>query len=145
MWDLLNKLNVDIAWKNWRLATRFDTGVFFDTLPGSCGPEKTTPASILSRLPAQEYIYLEKIPPEYPVAYCRRPRWATPAVSFGRGLRVARQQAPIELGIDTTLAVGGKFTYHEGNLSPFGGASALVDIQNIDEATPGGSRPIRTT
>ena len=39
--DLLNRLNVTLAWRRFRLATRFDTGVFFDTPNGSCGPAAT--------------------------------------------------------------------------------------------------------
>src|SRR5438132_3959910 len=40
--DILNRLNVDLAWKNLRLFTRFDTAVYFATPEGSCGPDTTT-------------------------------------------------------------------------------------------------------
>ena len=44
-WDLLNRLNVDLAWGHWRLATRFDIAVYFGTPSGSCGSSLTTKAS----------------------------------------------------------------------------------------------------
>ncbi len=128
--DILNKLNVDIAWKHWRLFTRFDTAVYFDTPPGSCGPEKTTPSPILSRF-CQEYFYLEKIALEY----SSRTVEATLGdfyVSFGRGLILSIRKLD-ELGIDTTVQ-GGKLVYHEGKL----GAILVLggtNIQNVDEAT----------
>jgi hypothetical protein len=128
--DLLNRLNVDVAWKNWRLATRFDTAVYFDTPKGSCGPENITPAPLLSRF-CQNYFYLEKISLEY----TSRQVDATLGdfyVSFGRGLVLSIRKLD-ELGIDTTVQ-GGKVVFHEGNL----GATFVLggsNIQNIDEAT----------
>jgi hypothetical protein len=130
VWDIVNKLNVDVAWKHWRLATRWDTAVYFDRPSGSCGPEKTTPAPVLSRY-CQNYFYLEKSSLEY----SSRTIEATLGdfyVSFGRGLILSIRKLD-ELGIDTTL-LGGKLIYHEGNL-----AATLVlggtNIQNVDEAT----------
>src|SRR5207237_6274522 len=40
---VLNRLNLDLAWKRFRFATRWDTGVYLDTPAGSCGSPLTTP------------------------------------------------------------------------------------------------------
>jgi hypothetical protein len=122
--------NVDLAWRNWRLATRFDTAVYFGEPAGSCGPEATTPAPKLSRF-CQKYFYLEKISLEY----SSRRVEATLGdfyVSFGRGMVLSIRKLD-ELGIDTTV-LGGKFVYHDGNL----GATLVLgatNIQNVDEST----------
>jgi hypothetical protein len=129
-YDIINRLNVLLAWKNWRLFTRFDTAVYFDTPNGSCGPDLTTPASLRQRY-CQKYFYLEKIG----IEYAGRNVEATLGdfyVSFGRGIVLSLRKLD-ELGIDTTL-LGGKFIYHEGNV-----AATLVlgatNVQNVDEAT----------
>jgi Family of unknown function (DUF6029) len=138
--DILNRLNVDLAWKNLRFFTRFDTAVYFDwngdtqsfDAPphGGCGPELTTPATVLSRY-CENYFYLEKIALEY----TSRNVEATLGdfyVSFGRGLVLSIRKLD-ELGIDTTV-LGARLVYHEGNL-----AATLVlggtNVQNVDEAT----------
>ncbi len=129
-YDILNKLNATLAWRRFRLATRFDTGVFFDTPNGSCGPPATTPITLRSRF-CQKYFYPEKLSLEY----SGRSVEATLGdfyVSFGRGIILSLRKLD-ELGIDTTL-LGGKFIFHEGNV----GATlvaGVTNIQNIDEAT----------
>jgi hypothetical protein len=128
--DILNRLNVTLAWKNIRFFTRFDTAVYFGQPEGSCGDELTTKASLLSRY-CQNYFYLEKIALEY----TSRTVEATLGdfyVSFGRGLVLSIRKLD-ELGIDTTI-LGGKFIYHEGNLAATVVLGA-ANIQNIDEAT----------
>src|SRR5262249_7052630 len=128
--DIMNRLNVDLAWKNLRFFTRFDTAVYFDILDGACGDPLTTKATLLSRY-CQKYFYLEKIG----IEYTSRNVGATLGdfyVSFGRGIVLSIRKLD-ELGIDTTV-LGGKLVYHEGNL-----AATLVlgatNVQNVDEAT----------
>jgi hypothetical protein len=127
-YDLLNKLNVALQWRNWRLYTRFDSAGFFDTPPLSCVPSSM--ALLRSRF-CQQPFYYEKAALEY----TSRTVEATLGdfyVSFGRGLALSLRKLD-ELGIDTTL-LGGKLVFHEGNA----GATLVVgatNIQNIDEAT----------
>jgi hypothetical protein len=128
--DITNRLNVDLAWRNLRFFTRWDTTVYFATPDGACGDPMTTPAPLVSRF-CQKYFYLEKIG----VEYTSRNIEATLGdfyVSFGRGLVLSIRKLD-ELGIDTTV-LGGKFIFHEGNLQ-----ATLVlgatNVQNVDEAT----------
>ena len=128
--DILNRLNATLAWRRFRLATRFDTALFFDTAAGACGPDATTQITLRSRF-CQKPFFLEKASLEY----SGRTVEATLGdsyVSFGRGLVLSLRKLD-ELGIDTTL-LGGKFVFHDENL-----AATLVagvsNIQNVDEAT----------
>ncbi len=136
-YDFINRINVDLSWRKFRLATRFDSAVYFDTPQGSCGPSASTPSLIRSRF-CQNYLYPEKLALEY----TDRVMEATLGdfyVSFGRGLVLSIRKLD-ELGIDTTLR-GAKWIYHQDNVAAtlvvglparvFGG----TNIQNVDEAT----------
>lgn len=129
-YDILNRLNVDLSWRRFRLATRWDTAVFFDTPAGSCGPPATTMATLRSRF-CENYFYPEKLSLEY----AGRGVEVTLGdfyVVFGRGLVLSLRKLD-ELGIDTTL-LGGKMIYHEGNLAATLVAGA-TNVQDIDEST----------
>ena len=136
-YDVLNRLNVDLAWRKYRLATRFDTSLYFDTPPGSgdCSPQgqMMTPAPLRSKFCQSGYQYFW--PEKFSLEYAGRSyEWTLGDfyISFGRGLVLSIRKID-ELGIDTTLQ-GGRFVLHEGNV----GAQLAVgvtNIQNIDEAT----------
>jgi hypothetical protein len=137
--DVLNRLNIDLAWKNLRLFTRFDTAVYFDDKGNAppqigndvgCGPQATTPAPLLLRF-CENPFYLEKIGLEY-TSRNVEVTLGDFYVSFGRGIVLSIRKLD-ELGIDTTL-LGGKFVYHEGNLGAILVLGA-TNIQNVDEAT----------
>jgi hypothetical protein len=139
-YDILNKLNVDLAWRRLRLAFRFDSAGYIDVPDGSCGPTATTPATLRNRFcnDPSSYFYLEK----YSLEYTSRTFEATLGdfyVNFGRGLVLSIRKLD-ELGLDTTLR-GVKLVYHEGNVSatlvsgfPDGWAFGS-NIQKVDEAT----------
>jgi hypothetical protein len=158
-YDVTNRLNVDIAWKRWRLATRFDTGVYFGTSdtvefgrdPVTMAPTTKpanwcgSPTSMMvtaieqsrfcnvpqSGWPGETFFWPEKVALEY----TGRSVEATIGdfyISVGRGMVLSLRKLD-ELGIDTTLQ-GARFVLHEGKL----GATLAVgvtNIQNIDEAT----------
>lgn len=128
--DLLNRLNIDMTWRRFRLWTRFDTAAYMYKPAGACGPDAQTPFVLRSR-------------------YCQRPFWGEKValeylgrnvevtlgdfyVSFGRGLTLSIRKLD-ELGIDTTLR-GGKLIYRDENF----GMTLVVgatNIQNVDQAT----------
>jgi len=127
-YDLLNRLDAVLAWRRFRLATRFDTAVFFDTVAGACDPNATV--TLRSRF-CQRYFLPEKLSLEY----AGRSIEATVGdfyVSFGRGIVLSLRKLD-ELGIDTTL-LGGKLVFHEGDTAATLVAGA-TNIQNVDEAT----------
>jgi hypothetical protein len=149
---ITNRLNVDVAWRRWRLAVRFDTGIYagepdhFTNRAGMmvplhwCGPPKTVTITERSNFcglapdggwPAENYFWPEKAALEY----AGRTVEATLGdfyISIGRGLVLSLRKLD-ELGIDTTL-LGGRFVYHEDNVRALLAAGA-TNIQNIDEAT----------
>ena len=47
--DLLNRLNIDLSWRRFRLWTRFDTAAYLLRPAGACGPEATTEFVLRSR------------------------------------------------------------------------------------------------
>ena len=128
--DIQSRLNVDIAWRQLRAFTRFDTAAYPDRPAGACGPTATTPLALRSRF-CQNPFYIEK----WGIEYSSRVFDAVLGdfyVSFGRGLLLSIRKID-ELGIDTTLR-GGKFVYHQDRV-----AATLVlgvtNMQNVDEAT----------
>jgi hypothetical protein len=126
--DLLNRLDAVLSWRRFRLATRFDTAVFLDTVGGACDPNGSV--TLRGRF-CQRYFYPEKLSLEY----AGRTIEATLGdfyVSFGRGIVLSLRKLD-ELGIDTTL-LGGRLVFHEGDTAAVLVAGA-TNIQNVDEAT----------
>lgn len=148
-WDLLNRLNVALAWREWRLFFRGDTSLYFDTPDTSGKTQDRSPFSVAcdpmaastfrNRYCAHYFYYSNQAGGpaigQIGLEYSSRKLDATLGdfyVSFGRGLVLSLRKLD-ELGIDTTL-LGGKLLYHEGNV----GATLVVgatNIQNVDEAT----------
>ncbi len=128
--DLLNRLNVDLQWRRFRLWTRFDTALYMDRPDGACGPEATTPFVLRSRF-CQKPFWGEKVALEY-VGRNFEATLGDFYVSFGRGLVLSIRKLD-ELGIDTTLR-GGKLVFRNG---PFGMTivGGVTNIQNVDQAT----------
>lgn len=131
--DIQSKLNLNLTWRRFRLATRFDTAVYFtidSRNDGSCGDPATTPITKRNRF-CQNYFYPEKLSLEY-IGKTFEITLGDFYVSFGRGLVLSLRKLD-ELGIDTTL-LGAKFVYHEDDA-----AATLVvgatNIQNTDQAT----------
>lgn len=127
-YDLLNRLDAVLSWRSFRLATRFDTAVFLDTVPGACDPSGSV--TLRSRF-CQRYFLPEKASLEY----TGRTIEATLGdfyVSFGRGIVLSLRKLD-ELGIDTTL-LGGKLVFHDGDTAATLVAGA-TNVQNVDEAT----------
>jgi len=132
-YSIVNRLNAILSWRKFRLATRFDTALFFDPNTGgqvACGPDKTTVLALRSRF-CQNYFYLEKISAEY----ADRDLEVTLGdfyVNFGRGIVLSLRKVD-ELGIDTTL-LGGRFVYHKENVVATL-VAGVTNVQNVDEAT----------
>jgi hypothetical protein len=128
--DILNRLNVDLSWRNFRLWTRFDTAAYFGFPKGGCGPTATTSIYLRSRY-CENPFYLEKIALEY-IGRRVEATLGDLYVSFGRGLVLSLRKLD-ELGVDTTLR-GAKFVYHDGRATVIllGG---ITNIQNADQAT----------
>ncbi len=136
--DFINKLNISLQWRRFRLATRFDTAAYVlfpdakdkPLLDKSCGPYESTPINVRNRF-CQNYFYPEKLSLEY-VGRSVEATLGDFYVSFGRGIVLSIRKLD-ELGIDTTI-IGGKLVFHEGNA-----AGTLVagvsNIQNTDQAT----------
>ncbi len=139
-YDILNRLNAVLAWKEFRLAVRIDSAGYFDTPPNSCLPSSM--AALRSKFcgyigdanaqwPQEIYFWPEKAALEYN----GREFEATLGdfyISFGRGLVLSLRKLD-ELGIDTTLQ-GGRFVLHEGKVGAVLAVGA-TNINNIDEAT----------
>jgi len=129
-YDLINRLNLTLAWKKLRFFTRFDTAVYFDTPNGACGDPTTTPVPLRSRF-CQRYFWLEKIG----IEYVGRELEVTAGdfyVSFGRGLVLSLRKVD-ELGIDTTL-LGGKVVVRKENVSATF-VAGVTNVQNTDDST----------
>jgi hypothetical protein len=127
-YDIINRLNVNLQWRRFRLATRWDTAVYFDTPPMSCAATSTI--TLRSRF-CQNYFYPEKLTLEY----SGRAVEATLGdfyVSFGRGLVLSLRKLD-ELGIDTTLQ-GTRFVFHDGPVAATL-VAGVTNIQNVDQAT----------
>lgn len=126
--DILNRLNVNLQWRRFRLATRWDTAVYFLNPDGSCDPNG--PITLRSRF-CQNYFYPEKLTLEY-VGREFEVTLGDFYVSFGRGLVLSLRKLD-ELGIDSTLQ-GGKFVFHAGNTAATL-VAGVTNIQNVDQAT----------
>jgi len=128
--DLVNRLNIDLSWRRFRLWTRFDTAAYMYCPDGACGPDATTQFVLRSRY-CQKPFYGEKVALEY-VGRNLEVTLGDFYVSFGRGLVLSIRKLD-ELGIDTTLR-GGKLIYRSGN---FGMTlvAGFTNIQNVDQAT----------
>jgi len=128
--DLLNRLNVDLSWRRFRLWTRFDTAAYMLRPDGACGPEATTEFVLRSRY-CQKPFWGEKVAIEY-VGRNLEVTLGDFYVSFGRGLTLSIRKLD-ELGIDTTLR-GGKLIFRSGD---FGMTlvAGVANIQNVDQAT----------
>jgi hypothetical protein len=130
VWDILNRLNVDLAWRRLRLFTRFDTALYIAAPAGACGPDATTPFALRSR-----FCQIPFWPEKAGIEYNGRTVEATLGdfyVSFGRGLVLSIRKLD-ELGIDTTLR-GGKLIVHRGRFAATA-VGGFTNIQNVDEAT----------
>ena len=128
--DLLNRLNIDLSWRRFRLWTRFDTAAYMYRPDGACGPDATTPFVLRSRY-CNKPFWGEKVALEY-VGRNLEVTIGDFYVSFGRGLVLSIRKLD-ELGIDTTLR-GGKLIFRDGN---FGMTlvAGYTNIQNVDQAT----------
>ncbi len=90
-YDLLSRFNVDLAWRKFRFAVRFDTSVYFDTPPmtGDCSPQAQMmqPAPVRSKFCGSGYTYFW--PAKFSLEYAGRSyEWTLGDyyISFGRGL-----------------------------------------------------------
>ena len=128
--DLLNRLNVDLTWRRFRLWTRFDTAAYLYRPKGACGPDATTPFVLRSRY-CQRPFWGEKVALEY-IGRNLEVTLGDFYVSFGRGMVLSIRKLD-ELGIDTTLR-GGKLIYRDDNFGMTLVAGA-TNIQNVDQAT----------
>jgi hypothetical protein len=132
--DIINRLNVVLAWWRLRFATRFDTAGFpyVDAPAGQtpCGDPAMTQAALRSRF-CQRPFYLEKASVEY-TSKALDLTLGDYYVVFGRGLVLSLRKVD-ELGIDTTL-LGGKLVFHDENVAATLVAGA-TNIQNVDQST----------
>ena len=128
--DFVNRLNVDVSWRRFRLWTRFDTSVYMDRPAGACGPEASTPFVLRNRY-CNKAFWGEKIALEY-LGRNVEVTLGDFYVSFGRGLVLSIRKLD-ELGIDTTLR-GGKLIFRDDN---FGMTLVIggTNIQNVDQST----------
>jgi hypothetical protein len=129
-YDLINKLNANLQWRRFRLATRFDTAVWFDTPPASC--DANGPITLRNRF-CQNYFVPEKLSLEY-VGRSVEATLGDFYVSFGRGIVLSLRKLD-ELGIDTTV-LGGKLVVHTGNAA----GTFVVGASNIQNTDPSTGR-----
>jgi uncharacterized protein DUF6029 len=127
-YDIINKLNASLQWRRFRLSTRFDTALWFDTPPMSCDANGSI--TLRSRF-CQNYFQPEKLTLEY-IGRVAEVTLGDFYVSFGRGIALSLRKID-ELGIDTTV-LGGRLMFHYRDTAATLVAGAS-NIQNTDQAT----------
>jgi hypothetical protein len=138
--ELINKLNVQLAWKRFLFSVRFDSGAWVDSpSPDELSKQKdgddrfrpgndTRPSRGALPLGSVAF-YLEKISASYSgrdVEFTLGDFY----VNLGRGLVLSIRKID-ELGIDTTVT-GGKLLVHTGSVSAIAMAG-FTNVQNLDQ------------